>query len=250
MRTVADPEVVLSLKARLEMLRPDSARRWGTMTPQEMLCHLGDAAAMVLLTRPRPAPIPSRTRPIVKAVVLWAPLPWPRGFPTSPMLNPKADGTQPSEFATGSEPTLAGSGPGDPGTGDLLARSQAAFEGIVPGVWRDALPVQLSIINGGTSLSWTDGRLEVGSVHASGDWARLEAVMGHEFGHHVSFRYGSQAELGAAPAGWPPSSGVPAEAWADCVSSSYIPYYPCDGSSHAWTSDWMAAGPAAHPPTG
>src|SRR6187397_150557 len=58
MRTVADPEVVQSLKARLEMLRPDSARRWGTMTPQEMLCHLGDAAAMVLLTRPRPAPIP------------------------------------------------------------------------------------------------------------------------------------------------------------------------------------------------
>ena len=93
MRTVADPEVVLSLKARLEMLRPDSARRWGSMTPQEMLCHLGDAAAMVLLTRPRPAPIPPRRRPIVKAVVLWAPLPWPRGFPTSPMLNPKADGT-------------------------------------------------------------------------------------------------------------------------------------------------------------
>ena len=51
MRTVADPEVVRSLKVRLEMLRPDSARRWGTMTPQEMLCHLGDAAAMVLLTR-------------------------------------------------------------------------------------------------------------------------------------------------------------------------------------------------------
>ena len=108
MRTVADPEVVLSLKARLEMLRPDSARRWGSMTPQEMLCHLGDAGAMVLLTRPRPAPIPPRRRPIVKAVVLWAPLPWPRGFPTSPMLNPKADGTQPSEFARDLARAIAG----------------------------------------------------------------------------------------------------------------------------------------------
>lgn len=68
MRTVADPEDVRSLKARLEMLRPDSARRWGTMTPQEMLCHLGD----------------------------------------SPMLNPKVDGTQPSEFAKDLARAIAG----------------------------------------------------------------------------------------------------------------------------------------------
>lgn len=108
MKTVADPVVVQSLKERLGMLRPDSARRWGTMTPQEMLCHLGDAAAMVLLTRPRPAPIPRRRRVIVKSIALWSPLPWPRGFPTSPMLNPKADGTQPSQFERDLARAIAG----------------------------------------------------------------------------------------------------------------------------------------------
>ena len=105
--------------------------------------------------------------------------------------------TQSSEFAEGSEPTLAGTGPGDPGTGDLLARSQAAFDGAVPANWRQAIPVQMSIIEGSTSLSWTDGRLEVGTVHATGDWARLGAVMGHEFGHHV--RSGTEPRLGSAP---------------------------------------------------
>jgi hypothetical protein len=155
-----------------------------------------------------------------------------------------------SEFAGGSEATLAGSAPGDPGTGDLVARSQAALESVVPGNWRQALPVTLSIIEGPTSLSWTDGRIEVGSVHATGDWTRLQAVMGHEFGHQVGFHYGSQAHLGAAPEGWPPSGEVPPEeAWADCVSGSYIAYYPCGGSSQPWTVDWLAPGPDAHPRT-
>jgi len=175
-------------------------------------------------------------------------LPEPTTTTTAPPPPPPPP-TESSQFATESEPTLAGSGPGDPGTSDLVARSQAALDGVVPSVWRQALPVQLSIIEGPTSLSWTDGRLEVGTVHATGDWTRLEAVMAHEFGHHVAFGYGSQAELGAAPEGWPPSGASPVETWADCVSSSYIPYYPCGGSSLTWTSDWLAAGPAAHPRT-
>ena len=164
---------------------------------------------------------------------------------------------QSSEFAAGSEPTLVGDGPGDPGTGDLLARAQAAFDGAVPTSWRQALPVQMSIIDGSTSLSWTDGRLEVGTVHATGEWARLGAVMAHEFGHHVSFRYGSQAELGAAPSGWPVSGEIPVERWADCVSNTFTAYgygshgqETCGGSSQTWTNDWLAPGPDAHPRTG
>lgn len=41
MRTVADPEVVQSLQDRLGQLHLDTGRRWGTLTPHEMLCHLG-----------------------------------------------------------------------------------------------------------------------------------------------------------------------------------------------------------------
>ena len=45
--------------------------------------------------------------------------------------------------------------------------------------------------------------------------------MAHEFGHHVAFGYGTQAELGAAPAGWPVSGNPPVERWADCVSQGF-----------------------------
>ena len=84
-------------------------------------------------------------------------------------------------------------------------------------------------------------------MHASGDWTRLQAVMGHEFGHQVGFYYGSQARSGPhRKAGRRPASCRPVEAWADCVSGSYISYYPCGGSSQPWTVDWLAPGPGAH----
>lgn len=99
MKTVADPRVLRSLKDRLGALRVDSRRRWGTLTPHEMLCHLGDATAMVLGVRPRKVPARKRRRMVLKSVVLWTALPWPRGWPTNPFLNPKADGTSPSDFS-------------------------------------------------------------------------------------------------------------------------------------------------------
>ena len=73
-------------------------------------------------------------------------LPDPTTTTTAPPPPPPP--TESSEFVDGSEPTLAGTGPGDPGTGDLLARSQAALDSVVPADWRQALPVQLSIIDG------------------------------------------------------------------------------------------------------
>jgi hypothetical protein len=75
-----------------------SQRRWGTLTAHEMLCHLGDAAAMVLEIRPRPHPVPLRRRPLIKGLGLWSPIPWPHGWPSSPSLDPKAGGTRPSLF--------------------------------------------------------------------------------------------------------------------------------------------------------
>jgi hypothetical protein len=99
MKTVADPLVLRSLRERLGAVAPGSKRRWGTLTPHEMLCHLGDAAAMVLRVRPRIEPVPARHRPVVKWLGLWSPIPWPHGWPTNPMHDPKAGGTKPSQFA-------------------------------------------------------------------------------------------------------------------------------------------------------
>ena len=98
LKTVADPDVLRSLTARLCAVRVDSPRRWGTLTAHEMLCHLGDAAAMVLRVRPRPEPIPARRRVIAKGLWLWTPIPLPHGVKTNPMHDPRADGTRPSDF--------------------------------------------------------------------------------------------------------------------------------------------------------
>jgi hypothetical protein len=100
MKTIADRAALESLLARMAALAPDSQRRWGTFTAHEMLCHLGDAMEMVLRTRPRATPIAVRHRPFVKLFGLWAPFPWPHGWPTNPQHNPRVDGTRPSEFAT------------------------------------------------------------------------------------------------------------------------------------------------------
>lgn len=98
MKTVADPEVLRSLKERLAALRPDTQRLWGTLTPHELLCHLADATEMVTCVRPRKHPVPRRTRRLLKWIGLWSALRWPRGRPTNPMHDPRAEGTRPSHF--------------------------------------------------------------------------------------------------------------------------------------------------------
>ena len=108
MKTVADHPVVQSLVTRFQRLGPESQRRWGTMSPQEMLCHLGDAAEMVLRVRPRPKPVPLRHRPVVKGFWLWTAVPWPHGVRTSPFLDPKADGTHPGDFERDRDRAIAG----------------------------------------------------------------------------------------------------------------------------------------------
>ena len=137
-----------------------------------------------------------------------------------------------------------------PSTG-AQERAEAALVEAVPGVWRDALPVTIRIIEGTTSWASTTMELRIGRYHAEGRWSHLVSVIGHEFGHIIAFVHGSHAFDGAAPEGWPdPNHGPPAEAWADCVSevftgivdpSSGMP--PCPQPSLQWTANWLAAGP-------
>ena len=98
MKTVADSTVTASLIARLGILQPDAPRRWGTLEPHEMLCHLGDAFEMVLRTRPRRVEVRVRNRPLMKLAALRGPLRWWRGIRTNPEHDPRVDGTRPSSF--------------------------------------------------------------------------------------------------------------------------------------------------------
>ena len=116
MKTVADPEVLDSLKQRLESLTPGSERRWGTLTAHEMVCHLADSSDMVLKTRPRILPSPAKRRPLFKLVGLWTPVRWPHGWRTNPRLDPRVAGTKPSDFASDRGRAFAGL--------DALARAE------------------------------------------------------------------------------------------------------------------------------
>jgi hypothetical protein len=97
-RTIADPVVLRDLSVRLSRLTPDTSRRWGTLTAHEMLCHLGDATAMVLRDRPRIVPVDGRPRPLRRGLGLWSPLRWPHGLRTSPHYDPHTLGSRPADF--------------------------------------------------------------------------------------------------------------------------------------------------------
>jgi hypothetical protein len=108
MKTVGDPAVCRSLIDRLRSVRPESVRRWGTLTAHEMLCHLGDGFDMVLGRRPREQPVRMRRRPLIKALALWTPVPWPHGWQTNPMHDPRRGGTRPTEFARDLQRVIVG----------------------------------------------------------------------------------------------------------------------------------------------
>lgn len=100
MSTVAKPEVLAVLVERLSRLRPESERRWGSLTPAEVLCHLADACQSVL---DRPGGEPGPRKRIFKWVALYSPMPWPKGAKTLAKVDPRQDGTRPGDFAADRE---------------------------------------------------------------------------------------------------------------------------------------------------
>jgi hypothetical protein len=175
--------------------------------------------------------------------------------PTTTAPRPPTTTPAPPPTAT---PTAAPMSPptGDPG-GSGVARAQAALDGAVPAVWRSVLAPRIEEIGGTTSWANTDGSLRFGSFHLGGPWQHLRTVMAHELGHLVAFRYGSQAFLGAAPAGFPYTGSHPEEMWADCVARTFTgnidPSHgltPCDGDALGFARAFLAGGPEAHRRTG
>jgi hypothetical protein len=83
---------------RLSTIGPASERRWGWMTVAEMVCHLDDALR-VSMGEKQAGPIGNwASRTLVKWGALWAPTPWPHGFPTVAACDARRDGTKPTEM--------------------------------------------------------------------------------------------------------------------------------------------------------
>jgi len=100
LRSLARPDDEAAVRRRLRALRPDSARRWGTMTAGQMVCHLTDSFRFAMGTKA----VRDRTslfrRTAVKWFALYVPLRWPPGLRTTPELDQaRGGGTPPAEFA-------------------------------------------------------------------------------------------------------------------------------------------------------
>ncbi len=95
MPSISNHNILEDLERRLRMVRPDSIRKWGTLTPEEMLCHLGDAATKLVGRAGDPSAI---SRPFRKWIALKTWIPWPHGAPTNPQIDPRIEGTQPGDF--------------------------------------------------------------------------------------------------------------------------------------------------------
>ena len=84
---------------RLRLVRADSGRRWGTMTPHQMICHCADACRMASGEATPHDISTGMTRSVIKWVALYAPMPWPTGIETVPEFDQRTAGTPPGAFA-------------------------------------------------------------------------------------------------------------------------------------------------------
>jgi hypothetical protein len=108
MPRILDTSSALELADRLSRLTAETPRRWGTMTAHEMLCHLADSFRGVMGERPvSMAPASPAKRRLMRFVALHVPLPWPRGIPTRPEVDPKRSGTRPLAFESDRQEVIA-----------------------------------------------------------------------------------------------------------------------------------------------
>jgi hypothetical protein len=99
MKTLANDLDRSAMLARLRRLNPASQRRWGKMTPHQMVVHLNDSFKSVIGERKVSV---RQTNALVRALIRWmalyAPFKWPHGVPTMPENDQERGGTPPVEF--------------------------------------------------------------------------------------------------------------------------------------------------------
>ena len=76
-----DPAFRTSVETRLNALRPDAVRRWGTMTPDQMLWHVNQFLESALGEGSLPAQKSPLPQPIMRFMLLY--MPWPKSAPTN-----------------------------------------------------------------------------------------------------------------------------------------------------------------------
>lgn len=99
MKTLADASIRAGLAGRVRTLAPNAARRWGTMTAHQMVCHLNDSFLAVTGKRAVSQRGGFLEHHVIKFIALYAPMDWPKGVPTMPEVDQVAGGgTPPAEW--------------------------------------------------------------------------------------------------------------------------------------------------------
>ena len=99
MKSLGNVKDKREVMARMQLLQPDSRRRWGRMTPHQMICHLNDSFKSVIGEREVLGDKSNLlTRSVVRWIALYAPLKWPHGVPTMPENDQEQGGTSPEDF--------------------------------------------------------------------------------------------------------------------------------------------------------
>ncbi len=86
MRSLSHERDRREIEERLVALQAEDRRQWGLMSVGEMICHVRGAfltAMGEISSQPVQLPVP---RAAIKAMALWAPMPWKRNFQTLPEL--------------------------------------------------------------------------------------------------------------------------------------------------------------------
>ena len=100
MRTLAREREQAEILRRLKTVGPGSTRRWGRMSPHQMICHLSDSFLAVTGRKAMSMATGPLQRTVIKWFALYLPLPWPPGYPTRPEIDQTIGGTPPRDFAT------------------------------------------------------------------------------------------------------------------------------------------------------
>ena len=100
MKTLSNAADRQELLERLKAVRPDSRRRWGSMSAHQMVCHLGDSFRAALGEKQLSPASTLLKRTLFKWIVLWGPFQWPHGVRTRPEMDQQQGGTPPQEFAS------------------------------------------------------------------------------------------------------------------------------------------------------
>ena len=107
LKTLANVQDEAEIMQRLASIGPSSRRRWGTMTVDQMICHLNDAFRVALGGKSARPVKNQYNGPLMRWFALWLPLPWPHGVPTAPECDGNLGGTPPADFERDKRELLA-----------------------------------------------------------------------------------------------------------------------------------------------